>query len=211
MCLRTSYTLRHDRPLIPGLAGISVRYMKLWAKCSISSPIVTLPQCISDSRKWHWLGVQRFPTLYPSYILRNFPFVTDLHIHGVPSRNPRDSAQVKRSSEVYVWGWWEWIWTPYLAEEGVMTDWLLSQLQGKKILNRNHIITGFLIFLSIGIYLYSECLKKKERKNDLIWLHFSKHCARLRCLARQQNGEKHTSLLELHPLSWSEDQILVLK
>ena len=52
-----------------------------------------------------------------------------------------------------------------VAEEGAKDRLApLSALRQEKYWNRNHIITGFLIFLSIGIYLYSECLKKREKK-----------------------------------------------
>lgn len=59
-----------------------------------------------------------------------------------------------------------------VAEEGVKDRLApISAPRQEKYWNRNHIITGFLIFLSIEIYLYSECFKKKERKKkktDLI-------------------------------------------
>ena len=62
-----------------------------------------------------------------------------------------------------------------VAEEGVKDRLApISAPRQEKYWNRNHIITGFLIFLSIEIYLYSECFKKKESKKkttDLIWLH----------------------------------------
>lgn len=57
-----------------------------------------------------------------------------------------------------------------VAEEGVKDRLApISAPRQEKYWNRNHIITGFLIFLSIGIYLYSECFKKKrEREKKLI-------------------------------------------
>ena len=93
-----------------------------------------------------------------------------------------------------------------VAEEGAKDRLApLSAPRQEKYWNRNHIITGFLIFLSIGIYLYSECLKKREKKNDLMWLH-SANTAPGSDAWPGSRMEKSMLPLALHPfLVWGSD------
>lgn len=72
---------------------------------------------------------------------------------------------------------------------------LLLQFPSQEIYwDGNNIITGFLIFLSIEIYLYSAILKTEK---DLIWLHSAALC-QAQMLGWAQN-EKSTLPLKPRP------------
>lgn len=137
---------------------------------------------------------KRFPTPPSIVHFKNFPFATDFCTHcSVPGiltgSTLRWKGALRFVSKVVGMN----LDLHCQQSSVVRTDWLLLQFpRQEKYWKRNNIITGFLTFLSIGIYLYSACLKK-ERGKDLIWLQSANTVPGSYAWLGNKMEKKHTS------------------